>query len=55
MQVPNWYVGYSTFSMHEFNYFINNTMESVQSMMASSYSSHSGRSSGGSPSGGGYW
>lgn len=53
MQAPDWYVGYSTFSVHEFNDFMNNTMKSAQSTMTSSPSSDSGGSSGGGSSGGG--
>ncbi len=54
MQAPDWYVGYSTFSMHSFNHFMNNTMESAQIAMSSSPSSSGGGgSSGGGSSGGG--
>ncbi len=53
MQAPGWYGGYSTFSMHEFNHFMNDTMKSAQSAMSSSPSSNSGESSGGGSSGGG--
>lgn len=51
MQAPNWYVGYSTFSMHEFNHFMNDTMKSAQGAMSSSPSSNGG--TGGGSSGGG--
>ena len=60
MQAPNWYTSYNTFDMHEFNHFINSTMNSAQSAMTSmpntsgtsgGYSSSS--SSGGGSSGGG--
>ena len=55
MQAPDWYVGYSnTFSMYEFNDFMNNTMNLAESAMSSSPSSSSGGSSGGGSSGGGY-
>ena len=54
MQAPDWYVGYSTFSMHSFNHFMNNTMRSAQIAMSSSPSSSGGGgSSGGGSSGGG--
>lgn len=53
MQAPDWYVGYSAFSMNEFNHFMNDTMRSAQSAMSSRPSSDSGGSSGGGSSGGG--
>lgn len=53
MQAPNWYVGYSTFSMHDFNHFMDDTMKSAQSAMSSSPSSSSGGGSSGGGSGGG--
>lgn len=53
MQAPNWYVGDNTFSIHEFNHFMNNTMQSAQSAMSSSPSSDGGGSSSGSSSSGG--
>lgn len=53
MKAPDWYAGYSTFSMHEFNHFMNNTMMSAQSAASYSPSSNSGGSSGSSSSGGG--
>ncbi len=53
MQAPDWYVGYSAFSMHEFNHFMNNTMQSAKSAMSSSPSSSSGGGSSGGGSGGG--
>ena len=55
MQAPDWYVSYntSTFDMHEFNYFMNDTMKSAQSAMSSSPSSDSGGGSSGDGSGGG--
>lgn len=53
MQAPDWYDGHSTFSMHEFNHFMSDTMKSAQSAMSSSPSSSSGGSSGGGSSGGG--
>lgn len=54
MQAPDWYIGYNTFDMHEFNHFMNDTMESAQSAMSSSPASDSGGgSSGGGSSGGG--
>lgn len=55
IQAPNWYDGYSTFSVHEFNHFMNDTLKSAQFVMSSSPSSSSGGSglSGGSSSGGG--
>lgn len=54
MQAPDWYVGYDTFSMYEFNHFMNDTMRSAQIAMSASPSSDSGgSSSGGSSSGGG--
>lgn len=52
VQAPDWYDGYSTFSIHEFNHFMNDTMKSAQNAMSSSPSS-SGGSSGGGFSGGG--
>lgn len=33
MQAPNWYVGDDTFSVHNFNYFMKETMESAESYM----------------------
>lgn len=51
LKAPDWYVGHSAFSTHEFNNFMNNTMKSAQSAMSSSPSSSS--SSGGGSSGGG--
>ncbi len=53
LQAPNWYVGYDTFSMKEFNHFMNDTMKSAQSAMSSSPSSDSGGGSSGGGSGGG--
>ncbi len=54
IQAPDWYSGYSAFSVHEFNSFMNSTMRSAQSAMSSSPSSDSGGgSSGGGSSGGG--
>ncbi len=55
LQAPDWYEGYSTFDMHEFNHFMMDTMDSAQSAMSSRPSSDSGgdSSSGGSSSGGG--
>ena len=53
MQAPDWYVGYSTFSMNEFNHFMNDTMKLAQNVMSSSPPSDSGVSSGGGSSGGG--
>ena len=53
LQAPDWYAGYSTFSMYEFNHFMNDTMKSAQSAMSSSPSSNGGGSSGGGSSGGG--
>ena len=53
MQAPDWYVGYGTFNMHDFNSFMSDTMRSAQSSMSSSPSSSSGSSSGGGSSGGG--
>ena len=53
LEAPDWYVGYSTFSMHEFNHFMNDTMRSAQSSMSSSPSSSGGGSSGGGSGGGG--
>lgn len=53
MQAPDWYVGYSAFSIHEFNHFMNDTMTSAQSAMSSSPSSSSGGGSSGGGSGGG--
>lgn len=53
MQAPDWYIGYSTFSMNEFNHFMNDTMKSAQSAMSASPSSDNGGSSGGGSSGGG--
>lgn len=53
MQAPDWYTGYDTFSMHQFNHFMSDTMKSAQSAMSSSPSSDSGSSSGGGSSGGG--
>lgn len=59
MKSPEWYSGYSTFSMHEFSLFMNNTMTLAQSAMSSSPSSDSSSSfdsdssSGGGSSGGG--
>ncbi len=51
MKAPDWYVGYSTFNIHEFNDFMSQTMITAQSVMSSSPSSSS--SSGGGSSGGG--
>ena len=53
MQAPNWYIGYSTFSVNEFNQFMNDTMESVQTAMSYTASSDGGGSSGGGSGGGG--
>ena len=56
MQAPDWYTGYATFNVHEFNHFMSKTMTSAQSAMSSSPSSSSGSSggsSGGGSSGGG--
>lgn len=53
MQAPDWYEGKSsTFSMHDFNTFVNHTMTSSASAMTASPSS-SGSSSGGFSGGGG--
>ena len=51
MKAPDWYVGYSTFNIHEFNDFMSQTMTTAESVMSSSPSSSS--SSGGGSSGGG--
>ena len=53
VQAPDWYVGYGAFSIHGFNHFMNDTMDSAQSAMSSSPSSSGGGSSGGGSSGGG--
>ena len=53
IKAPDWYVGHSTFSTHEFNNFMNNTMKSAQSAMSASPSSSSGGGSSGGGSGGG--
>jgi len=53
MQAPDWYVGYNTFSMHEFNDFMDDTMRSAEQAMSSRPSSSDGGSSGGGSSGGG--
>lgn len=34
LQAPDWYVGYGASSMHEFNNFMNDTMQSAQSAMS---------------------
>lgn len=52
LEAPTWYYGYSTFSTHSFNSFMNSTYSSISSAMSSSPSS-SGDSSGGGFSGGG--
>lgn len=58
LQAPNWYVGYGSFNIHEFNHFMDDTMKLAQSVMSSSPSSNSSSSSdgdsGGGSSGGGY-
>ena len=55
MQAPSWYDGHDTFSVAAFGTFIDSTMTSAQSVMASGSSSSSsgGSSSGGGSSGGG--
>lgn len=53
MQAPDWYDGYSSFSMYEFSDFMNDTMKSAQDSMTSSPSSSSGGGSSGGGSGGG--
>lgn len=54
LQAPDWYDGYSSFSVASFGSFVNSTMTSASSAMASSpSSSSSGGSSGGGSSGGG--
>lgn len=52
-QAPTWYDSPNTFDMVVFGSFLNTTMSSAQSVMASSPSSDSGGSSGGGSSGGG--
>lgn len=51
LQQPEWYGSYEPFNTHDFNHFMNNTMNRAQSVMSSSPSSSS--SGGGSFSGGG--
>lgn len=56
LQQPEWYDSHGTFNTHDFNHFMNNTMNRAQSVMSSSPSSSSsggGGSSGGGSSGGG--
>lgn len=56
LKAPDWYSGYATFSMHDFNTFMNNTMSSAESAMSapsSSGGSGGGSSGGGSGGGGG--
>lgn len=57
MQAPNWYAGYNTFSVYEFNHFMNNTMKTAQTNMTAVQQDNSGgygSFSGGSSSGGGF-
>lgn len=51
IEAPNWYYGYTAFSIHTFNTFMNTTYSSISEAMTSSPSSSS--SSGGGFSGGG--
>ena len=51
IEAPNWYYGYTVFSMHTFNTFMNTTYSSISEAMSSSPSSSG--SSGGGFSGGG--
>lgn len=54
LQAPQWYAESDTFEVHQFNNFMNNTMNSAQSAMSASPSDSSGgSSSGGGSSGGG--
>ena len=50
LESPSWYVGYTTFNVHKFNYFVKNVMNSAQ--LSVSTSSSGGGSSGGSSGGG---
>lgn len=52
LQAPNWYRGYSSFSIHEFNEFMNDTMKLALEIYKSG-SSGGGSSGGGSGGGGG--
>ena len=51
LEAPHWYYGYTTFSVHSFNNFMNTTYSSISNAMSSSTSSSGG--SGGGSSGGG--
>ena len=51
LEAPHWYYGYSSFSTHTFNSFMNSTYSSISNAMSSSPSSSGG--SGGGSSGGG--
>lgn len=51
LEAPHWYYGYTSFSTHSFNSFMNSTYSSISNAMSSSPSSSS--SSGGGSSGGG--
>ena len=53
LEAPVWYYGYTDFSMHTFNTFMNSTYTSISNAMSSSPSDSGGGSSGGGFSGGG--
>ena len=52
LQAPNWYGGYTDFSMYTFNSFMNSTYSSISTSMTSRPSNNGG--SGGGFSGGGF-
>lgn len=53
LQAPNWYVGYSTFNVHDFNNFMDTTMQNMQSASSKGGSGSSSSSGGGGSAGGG--
>lgn len=53
IKAPDWYVGYSEFNMHDFNDFMDNTMQKIENDISASGGSSSGGSSSGGGSGGG--
>lgn len=55
IQAPDWYGGYSTFSVNEFNHFINDTMRSTENAMSSNSDGGGCSGDGSGGGGGGSW